>query len=37
MVLVRVEFMVGDELIAGLILERDDDVVGDQVLCGWWC
>ena len=35
-VLVRVEFTVADELIAGLILKLDDGVAGNQVLCGWW-
>ena len=35
-VLVRVEFTIADELIAGLILELDVDVVENQVLCGWW-
>lgn len=33
---VRIEFRVADEVTAGLVLELDDDVVGELVLCGWW-
>jgi len=35
-VLVRIEFKVADKVTAGLVLELDDDVVGELVLCRWW-
>jgi hypothetical protein len=35
-VLVRIEFMVADELTASQILEPDNNVIGNQALCRWW-
>ena len=35
-VVVRIELRVADEVTAGVILELDDYVVGELVLCGWW-
>ena len=35
-VVVRIELRVADEVTAGVILELDDDIVGELVLCGWW-
>jgi len=32
----RIKFIVADEGIADLILELDDDVIGEMVLCEWW-
>ena len=34
--LVGVKFTVADQLTASLILELDDNVVGNQALCRWW-
>jgi len=33
---VRIEFRVAGKVTAGLVLELDDNVVGELVLCGWW-
>ena len=33
---VRIEFKVADDGTAGLILELEDDVVGELILCEWW-
>ena len=35
-VVVRIELRVADEVTAGVILEFDDDIVGELLLCGWW-
>lgn len=35
-VVVSMELSVADEVTAGVILELDDDMVGELGLCGWY-